>query len=846
MGIFGKNKKQNFIEDDRSQDENKSNFDNKEELSENIYEGVEPELVPIVTLLASQAHRRYHEGIFMLYHDVNNEGHAASQEWQEVYGIFTGNVLAYWDAANLANFARNPEALLQTRPSYLNFTDAVYHAKKSIPASKRNLENVIVLSSTWKNRFIMQFKSEREMQEWYLAFRLSNYESTSLQEAYTGALLSAKGSQLSDIRTLLAEKRFNHEDWVSIRYSSGMAWKKCFAVVEPSTSKRKHFSPGRILFFDNEKKKKKGLLGVVLNTSSVRAIYPESPMLIDYSTLLKLDVTINYISPSLSEKGESFSDFKESPLFLMPHQHSSVSGFDTLIRFLVPLLDAFGLYGRPKRLKADRLDPDSLLFGLPTLPHVHYLEDLEELLQLAKRADFFSMDTKQWNNLFKDIMLTKLRQGYTGCGSSRGFAGARKSLSSENRKSSLINPDQASPAQQPLPLHSLSAGMRSKDLQADSGHSRPKLEISNSESTGGVPGSAREGRDIDENSFPRAFQKVNLSSGPSASAYPTDDDHILNFGDGSADDDSDDNRHLNVGRNVSEGTKLKVPGNDTTDSSNSSIKSPITQYNEFSNKVNQNLDISDKSKVNITKSQPLYNLAGNMNDSSPSVGGSSSYYGSDVNASGSSTRVPSRGNMPGNMPDNSSPLQSGFSGQPYYQDKGLEARAGHQPYYRPDRRQQVPYNRMAKQPAPPTLSRMQPHQGNHAYAAHLQAAQAKYPKSLQFGYTAPLQPVQSKNGPSAQPTGRPYNGNIHYFHGKPQGIPRGGVPEMQGATSIPRSTRTPLRPPAGPNGFPVRGDHARYGTSPGNINQDVHPSSRNNRNVTGNPYGYPEMQMRRY
>ena len=35
----------------------------------------------------------------------------------------------------------------------------------------------------------------------------------------------------------------------------------------------------------------------------------------------------------------------------MPEQHSSVPGFDTLIRFLVPLLDSFGLYGRPKDLK---------------------------------------------------------------------------------------------------------------------------------------------------------------------------------------------------------------------------------------------------------------------------------------------------------------------------------------------------------------------------------------------------------------------------------------------------------------------------------------------------------------
>ena len=113
----------------------------------------------------------------------------------------------------------------------------------------------------------------------------------------------------------------------------------------------------------------------------------------------------------------------------MPEQHSSVPGFDTLIRFMVPLLDSFGLYGRPKRLKADRIDPDSLLFGLPTLPHVHYLE-LGDLLPFTARGDFLSWDVKQWSSSLKDIMRGKLSQGYEGCGSSRGVVGAINSLNS--------------------------------------------------------------------------------------------------------------------------------------------------------------------------------------------------------------------------------------------------------------------------------------------------------------------------------------------------------------------------------------------------------------------------------
>ena len=40
----------------------------------------------------------------MLYYDLNGDGKPADREWREVYGILTGNQLAYWDAANLAQF----------------------------------------------------------------------------------------------------------------------------------------------------------------------------------------------------------------------------------------------------------------------------------------------------------------------------------------------------------------------------------------------------------------------------------------------------------------------------------------------------------------------------------------------------------------------------------------------------------------------------------------------------------------------------------------------------------------------------------------------------------------------
>lgn len=413
---------------------------------------VSPELLPIVTLISAQAHRRYHEGIFMLYYDLNGDGKAADRKWHEVYGILTGNQLAYWDAGNLAKFKDSPEKLLETssKPNYLNFTDAMFNAMATLPAAKQLLENVIIVLTTLKNRYIIQLRSYDSLKDWYLALRLATFEYQLLQEAYTGALLSARGLRLSDIKTILAEKRFNHEDWVKIRYGSGMAWRRCYAVIEPSTVRKKQFIPGRMLLYESDNVKKKNVIGVITDATLVTAVYPQLHFFIDKSTIMKLEGSINFKLPSVKRTKKSEADSLETSLFIMPEQHLSVPGFDTLIRFLIPLFDSFGLYGRPKRLKADRIDPDSLVFGLPTLPHVHYL-NVDDALNLVALQQYLSWDQGVWRENFKKILRQKLAQGYDGCGSSRGFSGAVSSLSSprigspmsSRVASSTVQPEQA-------------------------------------------------------------------------------------------------------------------------------------------------------------------------------------------------------------------------------------------------------------------------------------------------------------------------------------------------------------------------------------------------------------------
>ncbi|KAI5964817.1 uncharacterized protein KGF55_001887 [Candida pseudojiufengensis] len=60
-------------------------------------------------------------------------------------------------------------------------------------------------------------------------------------------------------------------------------------------------------------------------------------------------------------------------MYIMPIPHPGVSAVETMVRNFIPIIDSFKLYGRPKHLLSDKTNPNSMLFGLPSLPHYQYL-----------------------------------------------------------------------------------------------------------------------------------------------------------------------------------------------------------------------------------------------------------------------------------------------------------------------------------------------------------------------------------------------------------------------------------------------------------------------------------------
>lgn len=108
-----------------------------------------------------------------------------------------------------------------------------------------------------------------------------------------------------------------------------------------------------------------------------------------------------------------------SHCYLMPLTHPGVPAIETMIRNYIHIIDAFKLYGRPKQLALDKLDPQLLLFALPLLPHYQYLSR-DALTKLVDKkltpAIEANWDYQRWRQEFKAYLRDRVLQGYRGHG----------------------------------------------------------------------------------------------------------------------------------------------------------------------------------------------------------------------------------------------------------------------------------------------------------------------------------------------------------------------------------------------------------------------------------------------
>lgn len=301
-----------------------------------------------------------------------------------------------------------------------------------------SLQNVLSVSTAANNRYLLHFNSYSSLTQWTAGIRLAMFEHATLQEAYTGSLIAGKGRFLNNIKAIMERSRFAHEDWARVRFGAGTPWKRCWCVVSPPDEKEYqksqktlkksayerdiHIPKGNIKFYDTRKiTKKTKPIATVTDAYAAYAIYPQSKPLIDQSTLVKLEglVTIHGQSDTTTE----------GFVFVMPEVHAAVSGFEMMLRWLFPVYDTFGLYGRPNRLIADTLDQRGLMFALPQDRRYGYLDTLDVSGLIHARGSH-SWSERQWRKEMKKVTSERMSTyRENGLGSLRQLSQRRNTIS---------------------------------------------------------------------------------------------------------------------------------------------------------------------------------------------------------------------------------------------------------------------------------------------------------------------------------------------------------------------------------------------------------------------------------
>ncbi|KAK4226905.1 hypothetical protein QBC38DRAFT_455738 [Podospora fimiseda] len=406
-----------------------------------------PELQPIFTLLNSHSNKLYQEGYFLKLDDQDIKGKPnPDRTWTECFAQLVGTVLSLWDAAELDVAGEDGEVL----PKFINLTDASIKMIESLPTrtpDEQPLQNILSISTAGRNRYLLHFNSHNSLVQWTSGIRLAMFEHSTLQEAYTGALIAGKGKRLNSINIIMEPAKAPVQEWVRVRFGAGVPWRRCWCVIEPPSLKEiqkaqkdlKKRSPydrsqapilkGEIRFYDNKKeaeKKKKHQrpIASITDAYSAYAIYPQSKALIDGSTLLKIegDITIHSDPPSSTE----------GFVFIMPESHPMVTGMEMLLRFLFPTWDTFGLYGRPGRLVASALDSRSLMFAMPKHKRYGYLEILD-VSGLISENGSPSWSEREWRKRLKELTGQRMNAMEEGGGNhSRSASRSSKRLSTSN------------------------------------------------------------------------------------------------------------------------------------------------------------------------------------------------------------------------------------------------------------------------------------------------------------------------------------------------------------------------------------------------------------------------------
>ena len=376
-------------------------------------------------------------------------------------------------------------------PQFINITDSQILTP---PQSELTADHpyVLCLTTAGANRYLFEFQNSNVLRRWSAAFRISMYERAMLQECYTAALI-ARSRSVVGVKALFNAyhgalgSKGKYGGWVRVRFSWSIKWQKCWCVVSDTPSSwtagggmnhaiherilyklsNKQSLRGEARFYESRRDPKNKPIAILGNVYAAYAVYPEKPFLVDSSTLIKVEGSLQPgkgIYTGMARPGEEYKDAfvllmpedipssssstgsspSSSPTIgssspssfqpMLPHsatrsrfstsssffsslhlsaKASSTANFESMVTWLVAFYDAFNLYGRPDKLITESSKPESMIFAMPSSLEDSYLDVEEVFLTLSPNGNLETAahSAREWRSKMKELTLEQLKSG---------------------------------------------------------------------------------------------------------------------------------------------------------------------------------------------------------------------------------------------------------------------------------------------------------------------------------------------------------------------------------------------------------------------------------------------------
>ena len=281
-----------------------------------------------------------------MYSDEFGDGKPApDQEWYEFYMQLNGTIISLWDAEAVDQAAYTGDQ--NVMPQYINVTDAII--TKTNSQEHPDHFNVLSICTAGSNRYLFEFQNPNVLKRWSAALRIATYERAALQECYTAALV-ARSRAAPNVRRLFSAyhgvlgSKGKYSGWVRARFSWSIKWQRCWVIVSDTPSSwsagtgqgiherllykfsNKQSLRGEVRFYESRRDAKNKPIAILSNVFSAYAVYPEKPFLVDSSTLIKVEGSLQMGKGTTSRSGEQLID---AFVFLVPDDMPALSSNDS-------------------------------------------------------------------------------------------------------------------------------------------------------------------------------------------------------------------------------------------------------------------------------------------------------------------------------------------------------------------------------------------------------------------------------------------------------------------------------------------------------------------------------------